>query len=347
MLLVVAGIVLGIVGFVVAIVRADQASGSIGRLGVPGTTSGQLEAGTYRVEDAYNYGYYSSSYYEAPDIEVYDPAGEEIPVTVAPSFSSSAAIAAFTVPIDGRYDVAATVPRGADEWDVISTVQIERDSGELSAAYLPWFLLGLLGGTGLAGVRLIMVIVAAVQRSRARPKPVPAMAAPGWGPPPMWVRRCRRRAGAARRRRASGLGSAGTAATGLGNASPPPQPGWGMPGATGAAATGLGERPGATGAAAGPSAAPGVAAAPTRRTGWQLAAAGRATVRGPPLAAVPAGLSVAQDRKASRSRAPGAALRSPEATARSTSGRSACTAGADRKSPTRSSRSSLHSHATA
>ncbi|MCB1006128.1 MAG: hypothetical protein KDB35_18245 [Acidimicrobiales bacterium] len=56
-LLVVAGIVLGIVGFVVAIVRADQASGSIGRLGVPGTTSGQLEAGTYRVEDAYNYGY--------------------------------------------------------------------------------------------------------------------------------------------------------------------------------------------------------------------------------------------------------------------------------------------------
>ncbi len=213
-LLVVAGIVLGIVGFVVAIVRADQASGSIGQLGVPGTTSGQLEAGTYRVEDAYSYGYYGSSYYDAPDIEVYDPAGEEIPVTTAPSFSSSAAIATFTVPIDGRYDVAATVPRGADEWDVISTVQIERDPDELSAAYLPWFLLGLLGGTGLAGVGLIMVIVAAVQRSRARPKPVPAMAAPAWGPPPMWG------APMAPPPAQPGWGSA---------PAPPAQPGWGAP----------------------------------------------------------------------------------------------------------------------
>lgn len=258
-LLVVAGIVLGIVGFVVAIVRADQASGSIGRLGVPGTTSGQLEAGTYRVEDAYNYGYYSSSYYEAPDIEVYDPAGEEIPVTVAPSFSSSAAIATFTVPIDGRYDVAATVPRGADEWDVISTVQIERDPGELSAAYLPWFLLGLLGGTGLAGVGLIMVIVAAVQRSRARPKPVPAMAAPGWGPPPMWGAPMPPQGwGGAPAPPQAGWGSApAPPQPGWGNASPPPQPGWGnAPEPPAQPQPGWGNAPAPPAQPQGPSAAP-------------------------------------------------------------------------------------------
>lgn len=190
-LLMAGGVVLGIALIAVAIASGSRAAGDFGTIGVPGLGTGTLEPGRYVITEADYYSYSSSYSSTPPDLAVFSPSGDEVPV-VETAYTWNGDLATFVVSEPGLYEVETEIPRLADDWDVVSAVTVERDPSELSAAWVPWFLGGFFGGGAAVVAGIVVLIVAAVKRSRARPRPqlpqpqpwgAPGWGAPGWGSP--------------------------------------------------------------------------------------------------------------------------------------------------------------------